>query len=123
MTTYTFSYHKKHQVPVLKRRPWWNLFGKDSIVMEDAWTRHNFHGIPQDEADLIINASRGRWKTAGGRLLVRLIGPISQVQLEQSPDYSPYVNTTDGFVDGKPYWVGARLVKNELYDSLDGGAK
>ena len=81
---YIFSYYSSHQVPVLKRRPWWNLWGKDRIVMEDAWARHNFHGIPKDEADLIINASRGRWQTPGGRLIVRLIGPVSQVQLEES---------------------------------------
>jgi hypothetical protein len=114
-TKYTFSYYTSHKVPALKRRPWWNLWGKDSIVMEDAWTRHNFHGIPQDEADLIINASRGRWKTPGGRLIVRLIGPISQVQLEQEPFVSPYVITTDCIVNGEPYWVGARRVRNELH--------
>lgn len=115
MTTYTFSYHKKHQVPVLKRRPWWNLFGKDSIVMEDAWTRYNFHGLTKPEADLIIKASENYWNTPLATLLLRIIGPITQVQVEQEPTCNPYVSTTAGLVDGKPYWVGARRVKNELY--------
>ena len=51
---YIFSYYKKVKVPVLIRRPWWNLFGRDALEMREQLQRQCFADIPKDEADLLI---------------------------------------------------------------------
>ena len=103
MTTYTFSYYSPTKTPVLKRRPWWNLFGRDTIVTEETLGRRVIADIPQDEADLILAASENYWNTAFGRIFVRMLGKVSMVQLESDPQATSYIPTT-----------GARRVTNRL---------
>ncbi len=90
---YTFSYYSPTLEPTLVRRPWWNLFGKDSIKMVERSTRYTICGIPECEAQLIVSASNEYWNNPIGRLLLRVIDkPVAMVQLEQVHATSPYVS-------------------------------
>lgn len=104
--TYTFSCYVKRDVPVLKRRPWWNLFGRDTLTTARQWVRMCLTDITEDEKDLIL----GGWDAPAVRLLRRAVGSVvANVQLEEDVrDASPYVTT--GTL-GTPY-AGARRVRN-----------
>lgn len=95
--TYIFSCYMNRPHPALKRRPWWNLFGRDRIVMQDRQTRIVIHGIPEDEAQILMDAPA----SAAWRLFIRLLGgPVWMVQLEEASTdgvqyaTSQYVATT-----------------------------
>jgi hypothetical protein len=38
--TYTVSWLAQTTRAVIQRRPWWNLFGKDSLLSITGWQRH-----------------------------------------------------------------------------------
>lgn len=96
--TYVFSYSRIVQVPRIKRRPWWSLFGRDTIEFVDQWERRVISDVPQDEANLIMGARFTKFsEDAVTRLLLRVMGGGTQVQLERSHDWmasaGPYVAT------------------------------
>lgn len=92
--SYTFSFYTKRPIPQIKRRPWWRVFGRDSIEYVDKWQRQCFSGLQKDEADILVSASSDYWNGPLSRLLLRLMGQALQdIQLEQtSQDYSEYVS-------------------------------
>lgn len=51
--SYVFSYYKPEKIPVLVRRPWYNIFGKDSIKFRFSNTRECIDNITKAEADMI----------------------------------------------------------------------
>lgn len=115
MTTYVFSYHTQHQQAILKRRPWWNFWGRDSIEYVKVWTRKTHSGVSQTEADLLTKASDNYWNNSLGQLITRLLDEPYNVQLEVDQNQtSNYVST--GPVAGVKY---ARCVTNELYFSRE----
>lgn len=87
---YIFSYCKKVKVPVLVRRPWWNLVGRDTIKMREQLHRHVIADIPETEAKLLIGDS------ATMRLICKVLGEIQMVQLESTPEAGDYIATSGG---------------------------
>lgn len=51
--SYVFSYYKPEKIPVLVRRPWYNIFGKDSIKFRFSNTRECIDNITKAEADMV----------------------------------------------------------------------
>lgn len=98
MTTYKFSYHIKRLVPHIKRRPWWNLFGKDSIEYKEQWVRTAVSGLTKEEGELLIVASCNYWKEPLGVLLLRLIGVMHNVQLEVDKPTNPYISCVTNYM-------------------------
>lgn len=54
---YIFSYYKQIKIPKIKRRPWWNLFGKDTIIYANDW-KWIHHIIDKSTADIITTDSK-----------------------------------------------------------------
>lgn len=96
--TYTFSFYRKVATPVLARRPWWNLMGKDSIEMRHGWERCVLGSLTQQQANLVSGAMT---KMAGRSdtevLISQLIGADAKhAQLEQGKPATPYIQTSGG---------------------------
>lgn len=90
MKTYTFSYLKKTPHTYLVRRPWWNLWGRDSLETEYRWTRHSHNGLSKAEADILIGASQDYWHSPMSTLLLRMMGnEVWMVQVEESSGSNP----------------------------------
>lgn len=91
---YVFSWYCTELAPVLVRRPWWNLWGRDRIELREQQTRKMLCGLPADEATVIRNAS-SRWHSnATGRLLTRMMGQKPEMaQLEADRPATAYVAT------------------------------
>lgn len=51
--TFVFSYNVAVPTAVLKRRPWWNIFGRDRLVLEDRWQHRVLRNLTQEQADLL----------------------------------------------------------------------
>ena len=81
---FVFSFYVKQPIPILVRRPWWNLFGRDKICYQDGWVRKTFANLSQSEADILVSASHGSWNAPISRLLLRLMGETpSMIQIEE----------------------------------------
>lgn len=91
MTMYTFSYYTKRPVPHIKRRPWWNLFGTDSIEYKEQWERVEISRLTEDEGRLLLEASSNYWDVPLGTLLLRILGLVYQAQLEVDGPSKSYV--------------------------------
>jgi len=81
MSKYTFSCWVKKDVPVLKRRSWWDLFGKDEIVYKLRWVRVVLNDLNEEQSQAIQKADvlKGAWYG----LFVKALGNnLYQVQLE-----------------------------------------
>lgn len=92
--TYLFSFFSKRAVPVLVRRAWWKVFGRDRIELAQREERTVLAGLSAEEATVIRDLARD-WLSPGGRVLTRLMGQApSKVQLELGALSSSYVATT-----------------------------
>ncbi len=94
--TYTLSYYTKIKTPVLIRRSWWNLFGKDRIEMVEQWNLRIITDLSKIEADLLLSISTTNWNSALGKLLLRFMGnnPLLMVLLEDNTVTNKYIPTT-----------------------------
>jgi hypothetical protein len=92
--TYVFSYYARVRTPVLVRRPWWNLFGKDRIEFVEHRNRKSRHDLTEAEAKLIMDASANYWNTPAGSLLIKLLDEPSMhgIQLAHGATASEYVS-------------------------------
>ncbi len=92
MAEYTLSWYTIEKVPMLVRRPWWNIFGRDRIEFIDKWVRKVHHRIPEDEA-LILIEHIGQYKLHPMTYLIhRLMGKsLNSIQLEVSGEASEYI--------------------------------
>jgi hypothetical protein len=93
VSLYTFSWFTRRKTPVLKRRPWWNVFGRDTIELREQWERISIYNIPDREARLLKDASAGHWDSPLGTLLVRMMSNPHSIQLEQYGASSAYMPT------------------------------
>jgi hypothetical protein len=86
MSEYTFSCYVKSKQPRLKKRKWWNLFGRDSIEMADRWNAFVVGNLSESEAELVKNNTI---------LFMRFIGsePKSPM-LEVGKLSTPYIKTS-----------------------------
>lgn len=90
--TYTFSYFTKITQPVIKRRPWWNIFGQDTIELVPRNERKVYVGLSQEEATLLSRATTGLDHTSS--LLRRFLKDGTELQLEEgTPPQTPYIMT------------------------------
>lgn len=55
--TFVFSYNVAVPTAVLKRRPWWNIFGRDQLVYVDRWQQRVLAGLTQEQADFLRSAT------------------------------------------------------------------
>lgn len=97
---YIFSCWTRVRIPVLVRRPWWNLFGSDTIKSKEVNQRRIIADLDEEEGKLLMESEFA--KTAPQRLFIKALGgQISMVQLEEdwsegrdSP--SQYISTSTG---------------------------
>lgn len=66
---YIFSYTVQTQHPVIKRRPWWAIFGRDKIDYISSHERVYLMGLSEKEANSISALFFGSPKSLIGRLL------------------------------------------------------
>ena len=94
---YTLSWYTKEPVVYLKRRPWWSLFGRDTLEYRVMEQRHAILGVPEDEAALLMGTqfNYGPFRN----LILRLMGKdVWMVQFEteagrRNLNPSEYVDT------------------------------
>jgi hypothetical protein len=116
MTTHIFSFIVKKPCAVLKRRPWWNLFGRDSISYEDRWQSVVLGGLSEEQKNLLVDSL-----SPSMQLVLRAAGSEAcNVMLEVDPhsvQTSFYVSTTgnQGF-EGVKF---ERCATNLMSDSQD----
>ena len=90
---YSFSYNVGVRTPVVVRRKWWNLFGKDKVEFVEHSTRKRVTDITMAEADILIGPLRHGPTIS---LIEKIIGPSSYWQLEELfVATSPYISTTE----------------------------
>lgn len=92
--TYIFSWSSQRLAPRIKRREWWNIFGRDTIERVIQIDRFEAHGVTEEETRILMAA---RWTDSTdplSRLLLRLMGDqVSSIQLEVSNIPSKYVKS------------------------------
>ena len=89
---YLFSYNTGVRTPVVVRRKWWNLFGKDKVEFVEHSMQKRVTDITRAEADILIGTLRHGPTIS---LIEKIIGPSSYWQLEElSVATSPYISTT-----------------------------
>jgi len=89
---YLFSYNTGVRTPVVIRRKWWNLFGKDSVEFVEHSTRKCVNNLTSAEADILVGTLRHGPTIS---LVEKIIGPSSYWQVEEgNVATSPYVSTT-----------------------------
>ena len=97
---YLFSYNTGVRTPVVIRRKWWNLFGKDSVEFVEHSTRKCVNNLTSAEADILVGTLRhgptiSLVEKIIGPSSYWLIGPSSYWQVEEgNVATSPYVSTT-----------------------------
>lgn len=90
---YSFSYNVGVRTPVVVRRKWWNLFGKDKVEFVEHSTRKRVTDITRAEADILIGTLRHGPTIS---LIEKIISPSSYWQLEELfVATSPYISTTE----------------------------
>ena len=93
--TYTLSYYRPQNSPVLVRRPWWAFWRHDRLEPRQVLTRFVFANIPEDEAKILMLGGH----PAGMRLVRRLMGSdATMLQLEADRPAPMYTPTT-GYVE------------------------
>lgn len=92
MGTYAFSYNVGVRTPVVVRRKWWNLFGKDHVEFVEHSTRKCVADLTRIEADILVGSLRHGPTIS---LINKIIGPSCYWQVEDvSAAASTYVSTT-----------------------------
>lgn len=93
--TYTLSYLHKIRTPILVRRPWWNLFGKDRIEFVENWNRRVIPDLTKAEADILIHATYCYWNLPIATLILKLLGEptLDRMQLEGTTKASANIPT------------------------------
>ena len=95
MKQYVLSYTVDALKPKLVRRPWWNIFGRDSIVMERVPTRITHLNVNEYEASILM----ARPPCRGFRELLHRFagGNVTMMQLEEGINPSTnYVESVSG---------------------------
>lgn len=89
---YTLSYYQMVKTPILRRRKWWNIFGRDTLEIRDDWEMKTFYGLSNKA---IITELR-KDKTVHSDLNHLLFAgkTIWNPQLEVGSRTSEYVRTT-----------------------------
>ena len=92
MGTYAFSYNVGVRTPVVVRRKWWSLFGKDHVEFVEHSTRKCVTDLTKAEADILVGTMRLGPTIS---LIHKIIGPSSYWQVEEgNVATSPYISTT-----------------------------
>jgi hypothetical protein len=94
MDKYTFSFYTKIPRTRLKRRPWWKIFGNDSLEVVETWERLVFSGISKgvaDELTQIVGPGYSDKNKAFGLLFGERL--ITSPQLEIDGPSSSYIPT------------------------------
>jgi hypothetical protein len=79
--TYTVSWLAQTTRAVIQRRPWWNLFGKDSLLLVPMWKRHVFTTDKKPDFETL-------------RLVVSTLKSATHLQVEEGPPAASYIATT-----------------------------
>jgi hypothetical protein len=79
--TYIVSWLEQTTEAVIQRRPWWNLFGKDSFLPVTRWKRH-----------VITTDKKPDFETL--RLVVSTLKSATHLQVEEGHPAPSYIATT-----------------------------
>ncbi len=52
-SNYLLHWWEKTTRPVLQKRPWWNIFGKDELVLQEQWIKRKVN-LNKREVDSLI---------------------------------------------------------------------
>lgn len=89
--SFIFSYWTNVDCRQVIRRPWWKFWAYDTIKNETISTK-KVHVLSADEGRFLINALNERGVEA--RVLQKILGDISFVQIENGNSPSSYISTT-----------------------------
>jgi hypothetical protein len=81
--TYTVSWSAQTTEAIIQRRPWWNLFGKDSLLPVTRWKRH-----------VVTTDKKPDFETL--KLIVSTFNSPRYLQVEEGNPASSYIATTGG---------------------------
>ena len=79
--TYIVSWLEQTTEAVIQRRPWWNLFGRDSLSLVTRWKRHVFTTDKKPDFETL-------------RLVVSTLKSATHLQVEEGNTASSYIATT-----------------------------
>lgn len=79
--TYTVSWLAQTTRAVIQRRPWWNLFGKDSLLSITGWQRH-----------VVTTDKKPDFETL--QLIVSTFKSATCLQVEEGHPATSYIATT-----------------------------
>ena len=79
--TYTVSWLAQTTRAVIQRRPWWNLFGKDSLLSIAGWQRH-----------VVTTDKKPDFETL--QLIVSTFKSATHLQVEEGYPVTSYIATT-----------------------------
>jgi len=116
---YTYSCYTKENIPKLKHRKWWNVFGRDEIVYEKKWVRvwAVTDSMYKVEAFDLLCKRDGGSQVVGDTLHEDGVTPPWGLQIEESPWPTSYIST-NGTLTEKPdlqegYRDGALIVEGD----------
>ena len=93
--SYLFSCFIKRPQARLVRRPWWNLWGRDSITYVEVWERIHIRDLSGDETSVLLEAGEEAWGSPWARLFIKALGNNPQhFQVETVGDPTQYVATS-----------------------------
>jgi hypothetical protein len=79
--TYTVSWLAQTTKAVIQRRPWWNVFGKDSLLPVTGWKRH-----------VVTTDKKPDFETL--RLIVSTFKSATHLSVEEGHSAASYIATT-----------------------------
>jgi hypothetical protein len=79
--TYTVSWLAQTAKAVIQRRPWWNVFGKDSLLPVTGWKRHVVTTDKKPDFETLI-------------LIVSTFKSATHLQVEEGQPAASYIATT-----------------------------
>jgi hypothetical protein len=79
--TYTVSWLAQTTKAIIQRRPWWNLFGKDSLLPVTGWKRHVVTTDKKPDFETLI-------------LIVSTFKSATHLQVEEGHPAASYIATT-----------------------------
>lgn len=106
--SYTLSYYYGEKQPVLVRRPWWKIFGSDTIRMETRLVRR-ICTLSDAEGEILT----GDDAEAALALLKSILPDTAQMlQLEQGRRPTPYIPTASCYADCHVETTTTNLIPN-----------
>jgi hypothetical protein len=78
--TYIISWLEQTTEAIIQRRPWWNLFGKDSLLLVTRWKRHVITTDKKPDFETLI-------------LVVSSLKSATHLQVEEGTFPTQYITT------------------------------